>query len=69
MLSHAHNILIYPGVVSPVPIKDDLDGLNATDRSYISMLMKTVKLPGEATKDSHMVIHTSMSNIEMSLAS
>ena len=32
------------------------------------MLMKNAKLPGAATNDSHMVMHTEMSNAEISLA-
>ena len=68
MLSHSYNIVIYRGVGSPVNGKDVVDGLNVTDKRFLSMLTTTVQLPGVSTNNSHMVMHTSTSNTYNSLA-
>ena len=39
-----------------------LDGLNATDKRFLKILMTTVQNTGASTKDSQMFMHTSMSN-------
>ena len=62
MLSHAYNIVIDHVVGSPGHRKYVVDGLDATDKRLLSMLTKTVQLRGAATNNSHMVMHTSMSN-------
>ena len=62
MLSHSYNILIDIGVESPVHEKYFVDGFNATDKRFLSVFITNVQLPVESTNNSHMVIHTSMSN-------
>ena len=52
ILSHAYNILIDIGVGAPGHGKYLVYGLKATDKRFIAMLMKTVKLPGAATNNS-----------------
>ena len=59
MWSHAHDILIYSGVGSYGYGKYVLDGLNATYKRYLSMLITTVQLPNATKNNSQMVIHTS----------
>ena len=59
MLYHAHYIIIYCGVEAPGHVKDVVDGINATDKIYLSMLMTTVQLPNAATNNSQIVMHTS----------
>ena len=55
------------GVVEPGHVRDVVDGLNVTNKMFISMLMTTVKLPGAAAYESYMVIHTSTANTDISL--
>ena len=68
MLSHAYTILIYFCVGSPGHGKYVVDGLNANEKSFITMLMTTVQLTDAATNNSHMVIYTTMSNTDISIA-
>ena len=68
MLSHAYNIAIDCGVGAHGHGKYVVDGLNANEKSFLTMLMTTVQLPGTATNKSQMVIHTSMNNTYISLA-
>ena len=68
MLAHASNIIIGRGVGAPGHGRDIVYGLNGTDKCLISMLMTTVKLPGAESSDSQMAIHTSTSNIDISLS-
>ena len=58
MLSHAYNILIDRGVEASGHGNYVVDGLKATERRFLSMLMTTVQLPGATTNDSHMVMQT-----------
>ena len=67
MLSHAYKTLFDSGVGSPGHGKYVVDGMNATEKN-ITMLMTTVRLPGASTNDSHMVLHTVMSNIYISIS-
>ena len=67
MLSHAYNVVIDGGVGKPGHGKYVVDGLNATKKRFISMLMKNVQLPGAVTKDSQMGMNTSMSNTYISI--
>ena len=39
ILSHAHDIIINHDVVAPVYGKDVVDGINYTEKGYLSMLM------------------------------
>ena len=59
VLSHAHGILIDSGVGSYGYEKYVLDGLNATYKRYLSMLITTAQLPNATKNNSQMVIHTS----------
>ena len=68
MLSHAYKILVCHSVGSPVNGKYVAYGLNATDKKFLTMLMITVKLPGTATNDSQMFMHTAISNTYISLS-
>ena len=68
MLSHPYNIAIDCGVGTPGHGKYSVYGLNANDNMFLTMLMTTVQLPGAATTDSYMVIHTVMSITDMSLS-
>ena len=67
-MSYAYNILIYRGVGLPGNGKYFVDGLNATRKMFLSMLMTNMKLPGASSNDSQMVICTSVSNEDTSLA-
>ena len=68
MLSHPYNSAIDRGVGAPGHSKYVVDGLNVTDKRFLSMLTTTVQLPGVSTNNSHMVMHTSTSNTYNSLA-
>ena len=69
MLAHACNIIIDRDVGTPGHLREVVGGLNANNKSFPSMLIKTVQLPGAAAYDSHMVIHTSTTNIDISSSS
>ena len=67
MLSHTYNISIYCGVGSPGHVKYVVYCLKATNKRFIFVLITTFQLPGTATNDSHMGMHTSMSTTYISL--
>ena len=46
MLSHAYNIIINPGVGATGHGREVVGGLNYTRKRFLSMLIKTVQLPG-----------------------
>ena len=69
MLEHAYNIIIDCVVVAPGHVREIVDGLNATDKRFLSMLMTNVQLPGASAYYSQMTIHTSTSNTDITLAS
>ena len=52
MLAHVYNIIIDRGVEAPGHGQKVVYGLNFTEKLLLLMLMKTVKLPGEAAYDS-----------------
>ena len=52
MLAHAYNIIIDHDVGSPVHDREFFDSLNANDKSFISMIMIYVQLPGAAAYES-----------------
>ena len=68
MLSRAHDIIMYCDVGAPDHGKDVMDTLNDTDKSYLSMLTTTVKLPNDTTDNFQMVIHKSTEKADISLA-
>ena len=51
MLSYEHGIIFDCGVVSPYHRKYVVGGLNATNKTYLSILLKTVQLLNAATKN------------------
>ena len=67
MLEHAYNIIIGRGVGAPGHGREFVDGLNSTDKRFISMLMTTVQLPGASAYYSQMAMHTSTENTDTSL--
>ena len=68
MLAHAYNLIINCGVGSPLHGREVVNSLNATEKRFISMLMKTVQLPDAADYDLRMAIHTSTEKRHSSLA-
>ena len=62
MLAHAYNIIIDHGVGSPVYVREVVGGFNATDKRFLSMLMKTVQLPDASEYNIQMIAHTSTVN-------
>ena len=68
MLAHAYNTIIDRGIGSPGQGIKVVDVLNDTDKWMISILMTTVKLPGEAAYESQMAMHTSTPDKDISLA-
>ena len=69
MLAHAYNIIIYRGVRAPGHGRKVVDGLNATKKRFLSMLMTTVQMPGAEVYNSQTEIHTSTAKTDISLAS
>ena len=49
MLSQLYNSIIGIGIIAPGHVREVVDGLNATKKWFISMLMPTVQLPGAAS--------------------
>ena len=68
MLAHAYNIITDRGVGAPGHVREVVDGFNATNKRFILMLMKTVKLPGASDYDSQMAMHNSTANTDISLS-
>ena len=65
MLSHAYNIVIDFVIVAPIHVKDFVDGLNDTDKTFLIILMTSVKLPVADTNNSQLVMHTALSYTDM----
>ena len=59
MFTHVYNIIIDCGVREPGSFKEVVDGLNDIDKTFFSMFMTNVKLPGASGYDTHMETHTS----------
>ena len=68
MLAHAYTIIIYRGVGTPGYRKYVVGDLNTTYKRFLSMLMKTLQLPGTVGYDKQVEIHTSNLNKDISLA-
>ena len=68
MLSHAHDIMIDRGVGAHAHGKYVVDGLNATNKRHLSIIITTVQLPNSAIENSEIIMHTSTKNEEISLA-
>ena len=67
-MKHAYSIIIDCGVEAPGHGREVVDGFNATEKRLILMLMTTVKRPGAESYESHMAMHTSAANTDISLA-
>ena len=67
MLAHIHSIIIDCGVELPRQEREVVDGLNDNGKWFISMVMTTVQLPGAASYNSHMKMHISTVNTNISL--
>ena len=52
MLSHAYNIVNDRGVGAPENGRYVVDGFNATGKSFLTMLMTILQLPGVAANNS-----------------
>ena len=59
MLVHTYNIIIYRGVGKPGHGREVIDGFNTKDKSFISMLMTTVQLPGVEMYAKHITMRNS----------
>ena len=69
ILAHTYNIIIDRVVGAQGHDREVVDGLNATDKRFISMLITTVKVPGASDFYTHMKMHTSTVNKEISIVS
>ena len=67
MLAHAYNIIIDRGVGAPGHVREFVDGLNYTEKWFLSMLMKNVKLTDAVGYESYMSIHTLSSTTDITL--
>ena len=68
MLAHTYNVIINSGVGSTGHEIEFVDGLNDTEKRFLSMLMTTVKFPGAEAYDPRMEINTSTVSTDISLA-
>ena len=68
MLSHAYKIVIDYDIGLPVSGKDVVDSLNATNKFFLLMLITAVQISVAENNNSHMVVHTSMINTDISRA-
>ena len=62
-----YSIKIDCGISAPVHDKDVVGGLNNINKGYIYQLMSNVQLPRSKTIDSHILIHYSTKNNDVSL--
>ena len=68
MLAHVYNIITYCSVGAPGHARKFVEGLNATDRRFLSKLMTLVQLNGASGYYKQMAIHISTVNKDISLA-
>ena len=68
MLAHAYNIIIDRGFGAPRHGRKIVDGLNDTEKRFLSMITTSVQLPGAEAYESRMKINTSTANTDISLA-
>ena len=64
ILAHAYNTIIDCGVGAPVHGRY----VNATNKRFLSVLIADVQLSGVEAYESHMAMHTSTANTNISLA-
>ena len=67
MLYHLYNIVIDCCDGAPEYGKYIIDGFNTTDKRFLSMLITTSQLPSASNNKSYMVMHTAISNTDISL--
>ena len=67
MLAHEYNIIIDSCVVSPGHGREVVGGLNDTAFPGVGNITTTAELPGVASYDSHMEMHISTTNTNISL--
>ena len=58
MLAHVYNVTIGRSVGAPGHRREVIDGLNATEKSFLFMLMTTVQLPCVSGYGKHTTMHT-----------
>ena len=68
VLAKAYYIIIDRGVGEIGKVREVVDGLNATDKQFFSMLKKTVQLIGAEAHETQMEMHTLTLNKDISLA-
>ena len=68
MLSQYFYEIIYCGVSLPGHEREVVDGLNATEKRFLSHLIVTLKLPGAKLYETHMVIQYETSTADVILA-
>ena len=67
-MSQTYSIIIDRDISAPGHEKEVADGINAVDKRYIYQLMSKVQLPGSVRFDSHIKMHTSTANKDVSLS-
>ena len=65
--AHTYSTIIDHGVGGQGNFREVVDGLNATDTTFISILMMTLELPGASVYAKHMVIYTLTANKDISI--
>ena len=68
MLSQFYDVIKDQNVSEPGDVRELVDGLNSTDKSYLFQLMATVQITDSNIYYIHMVMHSSTSNADVSLA-
>ena len=66
-ISQCYSVIIDRGISSPGNVKEVVDRINSIDEIYIYQLLSNV-LPGSKIFDSHMQMHTSTQNNDVSMA-
>ena len=68
MLSKSYSIIIDCSVSAPRHVREVVDGINATDKSFPSHLIASDQLNGSKDYDTHMVMQYATKNSDVSLA-
>ena len=68
MLYQAFNIVIYCGLSSPVHSKEVVKVLNDTETKFLFHLISTVQGPFIQSLGTHIAMHTSAHNYDVSLS-
>ena len=63
-----YSVIIDRGIIEHGNEKEVVDGLNAIDKRYIYQLMSNVQVPGPKTFYSHILMHSSTQNNDVSMA-